>query len=217
MVEVKVVKVAIDVNTKMPVIVLKEKRGENRRMLKKVKLEEAIGMPIGHDVTKVVPGEIKGAAFRRGHILKQEDIPELLSMGKEHIYIIEEEEGEVHEEEAALRIARAVAGPEMEFTKPREGKVNIKSSVFGLLKINKTLLKEINSIPEISLATIHENAVCRPGRLLPEPRLFPCIYSKPSLEKLRNCARARVRYSRLSPSKRRRWESSSPVTKYTRA
>ena len=118
-------------------------------MLKKVKLEDAIGLVIGHDVTKVVPGVFKGPAFRRGHILKREDIPELLSMGKEHIYIMEDEEGAIHEEEAAIRIAKAVAPPDMELTDPVQGGINMKSTVLGLLKINKALLREINSIPAL--------------------------------------------------------------------
>jgi hypothetical protein len=131
-------------------------------MLKKVKVDEAIGMALGHDVTKVIPGEFKGPAFRRGHIIRRENIPELLNMGKEHIYIIEEEEGEVHEEEAALRIAKAVAESELGLSSPKEGRVNIKAGILGLLKINKALLKEINSIPDISLATMHDNTVCQP-------------------------------------------------------
>ncbi len=66
-------------------------------MLRKVKLNEAIGMVLGHDVTKIVAGKFKGPAFRRGHIIRQEDIPELLTIGKEHVYVIEEEEGQIHE------------------------------------------------------------------------------------------------------------------------
>ena len=142
-------------------------------MLKKVKLDEAIGMVLGHDVTKVVPGEFKGLAFRRGHIIRQEDVPELLNMGKEHVYIIEEEEGEVHEEEAALRIARAVAGPKMKLTDPKEGRINIKSSVLGLLKVNKPLLKEINSITDVVLATLHDNTVCQPGTVVAGTKVIP--------------------------------------------
>ncbi len=142
-------------------------------MLKKVKLDEAVGMTLGHDVTKVIPGKFKGPAFRRGHIIRQEDIPELLNIGKEHIYIIEEEEGEVHEEEAALRIAKAVADPGLATTSPKEGSVNIKSSILGLLKINKPLLKEINSIPEISLATMHDNSVCQPDTVVAGTKIIP--------------------------------------------
>ena len=173
-------------------------------MLKKVKLEEAIGMTIGHDVTKVVPGEFKGAAFRRGHTLKKEDIPELLSMGKEHIYIIEEEEGEVHEEEAALRIAEAVAGSEFELSKPREGKINIKSSISGLLKINKSLLGEINSIPNISLATLHENTNCRPGTIVAGTKIIPLYIAEDRLKKIEELCRNKGKVFQIIPFKEKK-------------
>ncbi len=173
-------------------------------MLKKVKLEEAIGMTIGHDVTKVVPGEFKGAAFRRGHTLKREDIPELLSMGKEHIYIIEEEEGEVHEEEAALRIAEAVAGSEFELSKPREGKINIKSSISGLLKINKSLLGEINSIPNISLATLHENTICRPGTIVAGTKIIPLYIAEDRLKKIEELCRNKGKVFHIIPFKEKK-------------
>jgi len=168
-------------------------------MLKKIKLEEAIGMTIGHDVTKVVPGEFKGAAFRRGHILKRDDIPVLLNMGKEHIYVIEEEEGEIHEEEAALRIAAAVAETELEITKPREGKVNIKSSISGLLKINKALLIEINSLPSISLATLHENSVCRPGTIVAGTKIIPLYIPEAKIEKIEALCQVKGKVCRVIP------------------
>jgi len=161
-------------------------------------------MTIGHDVTKVVPGEFKGAAFRRGHTLKREDIPELLSMGKEHIYIIEEEEGEVHEEEAALRIAEAVAGSEFELSKPREGKINIKSSISGLLKINKSLLGEINSIPNISLATLHENTVCRSGTIVAGTKIIPLYIAEDRLKKIEELCRNKGNVFQIIPFKEKK-------------
>jgi hypothetical protein len=81
-------------------------------------------MVLGHDVTKIIPGQFKGPAFRRGHIIRAEDIPVFLSLGKEHIWILELADGEVHEEEAAVRIANAIGGPGIEFSRPKEGRVN---------------------------------------------------------------------------------------------
>ncbi len=173
-------------------------------MLKKVKLEDAIGLVIGHDVTKVIPGVFKGPAFRRGHVLKQEDIPELLSMGKEHIYIIEEEEGEIHEEEAGRRIAGAVAPPDMELTEPVQGRVNIKSRVLGVLKINKELLREINSIPAISLATIHENSLCRPGDVIAGTKIVPLYIPEASIEKIEQLCEKKGKVFRLIPLEKKK-------------
>ncbi len=173
-------------------------------MLKKVKLEDAIGLVIGHDVTKVIPGVFKGAAFRRGHILRQEDIPELLSMGKEHIYIIEEEDGEIHEEEAGTRIAKAVAPPELELTQPNQGRVNIKSKVLGLLKINKELLREINSIPAISLSTIHENSLCQPGVNIAATKIIPLYIAEASIEKIEQLCQSKGKVFEIIPLKEKK-------------
>jgi molybdopterin biosynthesis enzyme len=150
-------------------------------MFKKVKLDQAIGMALGHDLTKIIPGEFKGPAFRRGHIIRKEDIPELLSMGKEHIYIIEEQEGEVHEEEAALRIAKAVSDPGMRPTSPKEGRVNIRSGIPGLLKVNRPLLREINSITDVVLATLHNNTVCQPGMVVAGTKVIPLYVPEATL------------------------------------
>ena len=173
-------------------------------MLKKVKLDEAIGMALGHDVTKVVPGKFKGPAFRRGYILRQEDIPELLNMGKEHIYIIEEEEGEVYEEEAALRIARAVSGPEVKLTGPKEGRINIESSIVGLLRVNKLLLKEINSIPDVVLATRHDNTVCQPGMVIAGTKVIPLYIPEAKLNRVEELCQGKSKVLKVIPFKTRK-------------
>ena len=153
-------------------------------MLRKVKLEEAVGMVLGHDVTKVVPGGFKGPAFRRGHVIKEEDIPELLSIGKEHVYVMELAEEEVHEEEAALRIARAVSTPRMELTKVKEGRINIKASVPGLLKVNTSLLKEINCVGEIIVATLHDNTICHEGTEVAATRIIPLFVTEAKVSEI---------------------------------
>jgi len=170
-------------------------------MLKKVKLNDAIGMVLGHDVTKVIPGKFKGPAFRRGHIIRQQDIPELLNMGKEHIYIIEEEEGEVHEEEAALRIAGAVAAPEMKLNSPKEGRVNIASSVLGLLKVNKPLLKDINSIPDVVLATMHNSTVCQPGTVVAGTKVIPLYVPEAKIKMVEELCQKKGNVIKVTPFK----------------
>ena len=142
-------------------------------MLRKVKLNDAIGLVIGHDVTKVIPGKSKGPAFRRGHVIQKEDLPELMSIGKEHIYVIDLEEGEIHEEEAAIRIAKAISGNNIEFSAPKEGRVNLIAKTHGLLKINVALLKEINSIEQIVVATLHNNTICHPGMEVAGTKIIP--------------------------------------------
>jgi len=170
-------------------------------MLKKVKIDQAIGMALGHDVTKIVPGEFKGPAFRRGHIIRQEDIPELLSIGKEHIYIIEEEEGEVHEEEAALRIAKAVSSPGMKVTRPSEGRINIKSGIPGLLKVNKPLLREINSITDVVLATLHNNTICQPETVVAGTKVIPLYIPEAKLNMVEELCQRQGKVLKVTPFK----------------
>lgn len=173
-------------------------------MLKKVKIDEAIGLTIGHDMTKVIPGKFKGPAFRRGHVVTEEDLPELRLMGKEHIYVIEEEEGLVHEEEAALRIAKAVSGADMKLTSPKEGRVNIVCANHGLLKVNKALLKEINSIGDIVLATLHDNTVCQPETVIAATKINPLHIAEAKLEKLEEMCRKKGKVVETIPFEKKK-------------
>ncbi|MEA4926534.1 MAG: molybdopterin-binding protein [Syntrophomonadaceae bacterium] len=138
-----------------------------------IAVEESVGMVLAHDMTEIIPGKSKGAAFKKGHIIKKEDIPRLLNMGKEHIFVMEYKDGEVHENEAALRMARAAAGQGVILSEPSEGKVNLVANRRGLLKVNTEALCGINSIEEIILATLHtdrlvdENAVVASAKIIP--------------------------------------------------
>jgi len=173
-------------------------------MLKKVKLDEAIGMVLAHDVTKVIPGRFKGPAFRRGHVIQREDIPELLQIGKEHIYVMELEVGEVHEEEAALRIARTIAGSGIEFGEAREGRVNLKAKIPGLLKIDIPLLKEINSLGEITVATLHNNSVCQVGTIVAGAKVTPLIINEDKVREVERACRSQGRVIDVIPIKKKR-------------
>src|SRR3989304_6022998 len=123
-------------------------------MLKVVPVEEAVGMPLAHDITEIVPGKHKGPAFRRGHVIRPQDVGKLLDLGKAHIYVMELEEGELHEEDAARRLARAAAGKNISFTDPVEGRVNLVAEVPGLLKVDADLLYRFNELGDLILATL---------------------------------------------------------------
>jgi hypothetical protein len=168
-------------------------------MLKKVKLDEAIGMVLAHDVTKVIPGEFKGPAFRRGHVIRKEDILELLQIGKEHIYVVELEAGEVHEEEAALRIAQAIAGSGIEFGEAKEGRVNLKAKIPGLLKIEVSLLREINSLGEVTVATLHNNTVCQTGTTVAGAKVTPLIINEDKVRKVERACQSQGRVINVIP------------------
>ena len=89
-------------------------------MMKTIPVQDAVGTVLCHDLTRIVPGEFKGRAFKKGHVIRDEDIPVLLTIGKEHLYVLSLEEGQLHEDEAAVRIASAAAGPGISFSEISE-------------------------------------------------------------------------------------------------
>lgn len=138
-----------------------------------VRVEEAVGMVLAHDLTKIVPGEFKGAAFKKGHVIKHDDINKLKSMGKNHINILELMDGYIHEDDAALKIAKAISGEGVSLKGPSEGKVELKASYKGILKINVAALNQINEIEELVVATIHTNTLVEEGQSLAATRIIP--------------------------------------------
>jgi molybdenum cofactor synthesis domain-containing protein len=143
--------------------------------MKKVRVEEAVGLTLCHDITKVVPGQFKGAAFKRNHIIKPEDVGELLSIGKEHIYVWEENAGEVHEDDAAIRIGRAAMGKNVNLTGPEEGKVILKATARGLFKVKGDLLGQINAIKDVTIPTIPNNFPVEAGQKVAGARIVPLV------------------------------------------
>lgn len=141
----------------------------------KVKVEDAIGMVLAHDITQIIPGQFKDAAFKKGHVIKKEDVGRLLDMGKEHIFIWEAKEGWLHENEAAAVIVKATAGEGLTFTEPKEGKIAYKAAYPGILKIDVERLHRINAIDQIVFATLHNNMPVKKDQVVASTRVVPLI------------------------------------------
>jgi len=139
----------------------------------KVPIKDAVGMILCHDLTQIIRGEFKGCAFKKGHVVTEEDIPKLLQMGKENLFVWEKKEGYLHEDEAAQRMASAIAGCGINMTEPMEGKVNLISAWRGLLKINVQGLTEINSLEQVMLATLHTDQIVEKNLLVAGTRAIP--------------------------------------------
>lgn len=105
--------------------------------MKIIDTKDAVGMVLCHDITRIVPGEFKGVAFKKGHIVKEEDIPELLKLGKDHLYVWEKKEGMLHENEGAERIKNHVAGKGLYFGEIKEGKIDFLLSMMELFLLIK--------------------------------------------------------------------------------
>jgi molybdopterin biosynthesis enzyme len=144
-------------------------------MLKVIPVEEAVGLPLAHDITEIVPGKHKGPAFRRGHVIRPEDVSKLLDVGKAHIYVMELEKDELHEEDAARRLAKAAAGKNLLLTDPVEGRVNLVAEISGLLKIDTDLLYQFNSVGDLMMATAPSNRYVRKGEVVAGTRTIPVL------------------------------------------
>jgi len=150
----------------------------------KVPVENAVGMILCHDITEIIPGKSKGRAFKKGYVVTEEDIPKLLRIGKENLYVWEKKEGYLHEDEAAQRMARAVAGSGIALTEPKEGKISLISTLRGLLKISKRALNTINNIEQVMVASLHTNQVVDINTVVAGTRVIPLIIDKNIIEQV---------------------------------
>ncbi|MBP2637144.1 MAG: molybdenum cofactor synthesis domain protein [Firmicutes bacterium] len=155
---------------------------------KKVRIKDAVGMVLGHDMTKIIPGEYKGPAFTKGHIIQEEDIPHLLNIGKEHIYLLELSDDQLHENEAAQRLAQAVSGENTCFAPPSEGKIHIIAKQPGLLKINREAIIKINSVDYAVVSTLHGNKTVKAGETLAGVKVVPLVVNVGTIETVEKIA-----------------------------
>ena len=143
-------------------------------------------MVLGHDVTQIIPGKYKGPRFKRGHLIRREDIPEFLKIGKEHIYVMDLKTGIVHEDDAARRLGKAFSGKHIKMTGPSEGKVTFHSRINGVLKINIRVLHQINLSKNVILSTIHQHTACKPGMAIGATRIISLTAPEGEIGKIEN-------------------------------
>lgn len=155
--------------------------------MKCIPVQEAVGQVLCHDITEIVPGVCKGPAFRRGHIVREDDVEYLLRLGKEHLYVWEDIEGMIHEDEAARRIAQAIAGNGVIYGTPKEGRINFSAAHSGLFSLNLELLERLNSIPHITIATVHTLQGVAKGRNIAGTRVIPLVVPESSLTAVEAC------------------------------
>lgn len=145
--------------------------------LKKIiPVTEAVGMVLPHDITEIVKDEFKGRAFKKGHVIRAEDVEHLRRLGKEHIYVLQLGPDEIHENEAALLMAKALAGSGVEYSEEIvEGKVSLQASIDGLLKVNRQGLYQFNLLGEVMCATLQDNTPVKQGEQVAASRLIPLV------------------------------------------
>lgn len=152
-------------------------------MLKVIPVEEAVGLPLAHDITEIIPGKHKGPAFRRGHIIRPEDVSKLLDVGKANIYVMNLENDELHEEDAARRLAKAAAGANLKLTDPSEGRINLVATISGLLKVDVDLLCRFNSLGDLMLATLPGDRYVKESTVVAGTRTIPVVVKEELIKK----------------------------------
>ena len=153
-------------------------------MIKTISLEEAVGTQLAHDITEIRPGEFKGPAFRKGHNVCDEDICRLQRLGKNHLYVIDLEAYEIHENEAAAILAGALAGEGIAWeNNPREGKINLHAARDGLLQVDVQALAAFNLVDEVMCATLHSHTLVKQGELVGGTRALPLIMKRVAVER----------------------------------
>lgn len=158
-------------------------------MLKKIPVQKAVGTRLAHDITQILPGEFKGPAFKKGHLVCNEDICSLQKLGKNHLYLIDLAEDEIHENQAAEILARGLAGKGIEWENdPREGKITLHAAYDGILSINLASLAAFNMVDEVMCASLHNHSLVKKGALVAATRAIPLVMKRAPIERAASIA-----------------------------
>ena len=153
--------------------------------MKLIKTEDAVGSILCHDITQIIPGVVKDAVFRKGHVVTEEDIPVLLSVGKEHLYVWEQQEGMLHENDAAEVLRQVCQGEHMKASEPKEGKIELTAECDGLLKIDRDKLNEVNAMGQMVLASRHGNFPVKKGDKIVGMRVVPLVIEEEKMNQVK--------------------------------
>lgn len=154
--------------------------------MKLIKTEDAVGHVLCHDITQIIKGVTKDAVFRKGHIVTEEDIPVLLSVGKENLYVWEKEEGMLHENDAAEILRQICQGEYMHPSDVKEGKIELIADIDGVLKIEREKLRKVNSLGEIMIASRHGDFPVKKGDKLAGTRVIPLVISEEKMQQAKD-------------------------------
>lgn len=156
--------------------------------MKLIETQKAVGHVLCHDMTQIIPGVSKGPRFRKGHVVTEEDIPVLLSMGKENLYVWEMEPGMLHENDAAERLCALCLGDNMERSEAKEGKIELTAAQDGVFLVDTQRLNAVNSIDDIMIATRRGGGAVHKGDKLCGTRVIPLVIPEEKLQKAEEAA-----------------------------
>ena len=156
--------------------------------MKLIRTEDAVGTVLCHDMTQIIPGVTKDARFRKGHIVTEEDIPVLLSMGKDHIFVWENDETMLHENDAAEILRQLCQNEYMTASEPKEGKIELTALVDGVFQVDESRFDEVNELDDVTIATLPQNMPVKSGQKLAGMRVIPLVIKKDKMEQVKKVA-----------------------------
>lgn len=156
--------------------------------MKLIKTKDAVGCVLCHDITQIIKGVSKDAVFKKGHVVKAEDIPVLLSVGKDHLYVLEDEAGMIHENDAADILTKLCQGDNIDHGSVKEGKIELFALCDGILKINREELTSINQLGQMMIASRHGNTFVKKGDKLAGTRIIPLLIEEEKMQKAKQLA-----------------------------
>jgi len=156
--------------------------------MKKIRTVDAVGCVLCHDITQIIKDVVKDSVFRKGHIIKEEDIEVLLSVGKDHVYVYEAKEGMIHEDDAAFRLGAICRNENMSYTNVKEGKIEIVAEEDGFFRVDVDRLNKINELDDIMVATRMGNLAVKKGDRLAGMRVIPLVVDEKKLEEAEKIA-----------------------------
>ena len=156
-----------------------------------INVSDAVGTVLAHDITEIRPGECKGACFKKGRVITENDVPHLERLGKRHLYVLDIRPDMMHEDEAALALAEALVGPGITFRpEPSEGKINLTAAYDGLLKVEVQALTEFNMVEGLMCASRHTHTLVRKGEIVAGTRAIPLVIARDAVAEGVSIARA---------------------------
>ncbi|MCS7280968.1 MAG: molybdopterin-binding protein [Desulfobacterota bacterium] len=152
--------------------------------MRKVRVDEAVGMILAHDITEIIPGKKKDVAFRKGQRIEKNDVKKLLDLGKTYVYVFDGKEEGIHEDEAAVRIAKAMINEHMDYDPPKEGRVSIRSKIDGLFYVDKRMLLRINLVEGVLFTTLPNRHPVKRNDVIAATRIVPLYIDEKSLKQV---------------------------------
>ena len=173
--------------------------------MKEIRTQDAVGHILCHDITQIIKDQKKGVLFKKGHIVREEDIPALLSVGKEHLFVWEKKEGILHENEAAEILYKISAGEHMHGSDIKEGKIELIADCDGVLKIRRDALLKVNSLGEMMIASRHGDFPIRKGDKIAGTRIIPLVIEKEKMDRAEEVAGEEPIFSILPFKNKKAW------------